>query len=60
MVESTNVFWSCRESNEQIILEDGEYKLLSVTQMIPLGKSIEELKQSLEFMKRTDILKSLC
>lgn len=59
MTKNTERLWYDEHSGEQIAFIFGYYKLISKYEMIPLGKTIDEVKEKLKLFGRDDILRTL-
>ncbi len=58
MSDFGKVLWASPDTAEQITFISGYYKLMTRQEMIPLGKTVEEVKEKLKWFKRNDILES--
>ena len=55
----SSILWSNHDGSEVIEFVFGYYKLFSNHQMIPVGKTVEEVRIKLAKMGRNDIVKML-
>ena len=59
MSDLKEVHWFSPRETEYIEFINGCYKLISRQEMIPLGRTVEEVNAKLKLLGRNDILESL-
>lgn len=58
MSDVKKILWVSQETTEYIAFIYGYYKLMSRQEMIPLGRTVMEVKENLKLFGRNDILEN--
>ena len=59
MSDFKEILWDNPEAAEHIEFIHGYYKLMSRQEMIPLGRTVEDVKVLLKLLGRNDILENI-